>query len=149
MIVDNISQLEKYISLNKYFPQVIEFIKSHNLMELPPQIYPIVGEKAYINIQLAKGKCKEETVLESHKKMIDIQIPIEGPETYGYKPVSMLPEANYNDKDDISFYDKESPLSYLTCHSDMFVIFFPNDAHAPCISEKEIFKKAVIKIAAE
>ena len=147
MIIDHISQLEKYSSLNPCIPQVIAFLQSHPLQEIPPQTYLINGEEAYINIQTAQGRSPEEALLESHRRMMDIQLPIEEEEIFGYCPVNLLAPAPYDEEHDICFYDGQKPLSYITCKPGMFAIFLPNDAHAPCISTRKAFKKAVIKLA--
>lgn len=147
MIIDHISQLEKYSGLNPYIPQAIAFLQCHNLQEILPQTYIINGEEAYINIQTAQGRSKETAPLESHRRMIDIQIPIEEEETFGYCPVNLLVPTPYDEEHDICFYDRQKPLSYITCKPGMFAIFLPNDAHAPCISARKAFKKAVIKLA--
>ena len=61
----------------------------------------INGADLFVNIQVAKGKTKEEAKLETHKKMIDIQIPLSTSETFGYTPLCGLPDAEYNAEKDI------------------------------------------------
>ena len=78
--------------------------------------------------------------------MIDIQIPLDGPETYGYTPLCRLPETPYNDEKDITKYPNLLAESFIDCMPGMFAIFFPQDGHAPCISVMPEIKKAIFKV---
>ena len=93
MIVDKIENLEKYYSLNPLFREVAEFLRANDMNALSTGIHHIKGDDVFVNIQEAKGKTQQEAVVEYHHKMIDIQIPFNGPETYGYIPTDDLPEA--------------------------------------------------------
>ena len=92
MIIDNLKNLEKYASLNPLYKDVIEFIKANDLNALPEGKTFIKGDDLFVNIQIAKGKTKEEAVMETHNKMIDIQIPLDTEEEYGYIAREDLPE---------------------------------------------------------
>ena len=90
MIIDTLQNFEKYISLNPLFETVAQFLKTHPLDALEAGKHPIVGEDLFVNIQTAKGKTPEEAVMETHRVMADIQIPLSGEETYGYIPSDHL-----------------------------------------------------------
>lgn len=147
MVIDTIENLEKYVSLNPLFKDVVEFIKSNRLDDLEVGKHAIKGTDLFVNIQMAKGKSKDIALLETHKKMIDIQIPLSAPETYGYTPLCDLPEAEYNEEKDITKYVGEAN-TYVTCKPGEFAIFFPQDGHAPCISGEAEIKKAIFKVLA-
>ncbi|MDE6011395.1 MAG: YhcH/YjgK/YiaL family protein, partial [Prevotella sp.] len=110
--------------------------------------YPIKDKDLFVNITTAKGKAPDEAVLETHIKMIDIQIPLDGPETYGYTPLCSLPEVEYNAEKDITKYPDLMAESFIDCQPGMFAIFFPQDGHAPCISMAPEIKKAIFKVKA-
>lgn len=147
MVIDTIDNLEKYVSLNPLFKDVVEFVKSNSLDSLETGKHLIKGADLFVNVQMAKGKTKDAAVLETHKKMIDIQIPLSAPETYGYTPLCDLPEAEYNEEKDITKYVGAAE-TYVTCKPGEFAIFFPQDGHAPCISEESELKKAIFKVLA-
>lgn len=86
--------------------------------------------------------------METHNKMIDIQIPLSVSETYGYSPACTLPVAEYNEAKDITKIPDVVADCYVTCRPGMFAIFFPQDGHAPCISEEPAIKKAIFKVLA-
>lgn len=147
MVIDTLENLGKYVSLNPLFKDVVDFIQSNDLNKLEAGKHQIKGADLFVNIQVAKGKAKAEALLETHKKMIDIQIPLSEPETFGYTPLADLPEAEYNEEKDITKYEGAAD-TYVTCKPGEFAIFFPQDGHAPCISDSPEFKKAIFKILA-
>ncbi len=147
MVIDTLENLEKYVSLNPLFKDVVDFIKSNKLDFIETGKHQIKGADLFVNIQMANGRTKEKAVLETHKKMIDIQIPLSGPETFGYTPLCDLPEAEYNEEKDITKYTGEAD-TYVTCKPGEFAIFFPQDGHAPCISDEDVIKKAIFKVLA-
>lgn len=148
MVIDALENLCSYESLNPLFKDVIEYVKNNDLSSMEPGKYPIKGDDLFLNIAIAGSKTKEAAVLETHNVMIDIQIPLSCSETYGYTPACHLPEAEYNAEKDITKFGDLAAESYVTCDPSMFAIFFPQDGHAPCISEEPEIKKAIFKIKA-
>lgn len=100
MVIDKIENLQHYASLNPYFPQIIEFIKNTDLNKLENGKHEIDGKNCFVNIMDTAGKTKEEAVMETHKNMLDIQIPLNNDEIYGYTPTELLPECEYNAEKD-------------------------------------------------
>ncbi|CCY64261.1 putative uncharacterized protein [Prevotella sp. CAG:1124] len=147
MVIDTLENLDKYVSLNPLFKDVLDFIKSNDLNTLEVGKHEIKGSDLFVNVQVAKGKTKEVAVLETHKKMIDIQIPLSAEETYGYTPLCDLPDAEYNNEKDITKYEGMAD-TYVTCKPGEFAIFFPQDGHAPCIAGVPEIKKAIFKVLA-
>ena len=92
MVIDKLENLEKYYVLNPLFKEVAAFLAENDMNALPTGIHKIKGDDLFVNIQEAKGKTRDEAVVEYHRKLIDIQIPFSGTETYGYIPVSELPK---------------------------------------------------------
>jgi YhcH/YjgK/YiaL family protein len=97
MVVDTLDNLEKYVSLNPLFADVVKFIKENDLSKLEDGKHFIKESNLFVNITTAHGKSEEDAVLETHRKMIDIQIPLDNEETYGYTPLADLPEVEYNE----------------------------------------------------
>ena len=147
MVIDTLDNFGKYVSLNPLFADVEKFLKENDLNTLEPGKYEIKGKDLFVNITNAKGRTPDEAVLETHIKMIDIQIPLDGMETYGDTPLCRLPETPYNAEKDITKYEGMAE-SFIDCMPGMFAIFFPQDGHAPCISMAPEIKKAIFKIKA-
>jgi YhcH/YjgK/YiaL family protein len=148
MIIDTLDNLGKYVALNPLFAEVVEFLKENNLEAMADGKYPIKGQDLFLNLTTAQGKGPDEAVLETHVKMIDIQIPIDGPETYGFTPLEHLPEAGYDEEKDITMYPGLMAENFIDCQPGMFAVFFPQDGHAPCISMFPQIRKAIFKIKA-
>lgn len=147
MIIDTLENLVKYETVNPLFKDVVEFLKNNDLNSLEEGKHPIKGADLFVNITTAKGRTPDEAVLETHIKMIDIQIPLDAPETYGYTPLCRLPETPYNEEKDITKYVGKAE-TFVDCQPGMFAIFFPQDGHAPCISSAPQIKKAIFKVKA-
>ena len=148
MIIDTLDNLEKYAAINPLFPKVVEFLKANDLSKMADGKYEIEGKDLFVNITTTKGKTPDEAFIETHNKMIDIQIPITAAETYGYTQRELLPDVEYNAEKDITKILDLAADSYVTCQPGMMAIFFPQDGHAPCIATVPEFKKAIFKIKA-
>ena len=148
MIIDTIENLGKYVTLNPLFADVVEFLKNNDLQTIEEGKHFIKDKDLFVNIQVAKGKTQEAAVLETHIEMIDIQIPITCEETFGYTPLCNLPDFEYNAEKDITKYGDTKAQTYVTVKPGQFVIFFPQDGHAPCIINQPEIKKAIFKVKA-
>ena len=146
MIIDTIENLGKYVTLNPLFADVVEFLKNNDLQTIEEGKHFIKDKDLFVNIQVAKGKTQEAAVLETHIEMIDIQIPITCEETFGYTPLCDLPDFEYNAEKDITKYGDTMAQTYVTLKPMQMGIFFPQDGHAPCISDNAEIKKAIFKV---
>lgn len=145
MIIDTLDNLGKYTALNPLFADVVAFLKDHDLKTMEEGKYPIKDKDLFVNITTAKGRAREAAVLETHIEMIDIQIPLDTEETFGYTPLQDLPAFEYNAEKDITKYGDTLAQTYVTCRPGQMAIFFPQDGHAPCIAAQDI-KKAIFKV---
>ncbi|MBR1932122.1 MAG: YhcH/YjgK/YiaL family protein [Prevotella sp.] len=146
MIIDKLDNLSKYVALNPLFADVIEFLKSHDLNTMEAGKYPIKDKDLFLNLTVAKGRAKEAATLETHINMIDIQIPLSCCETFGYTPLSDLPDFEYSAEKDITKYGDSLAQTYVTLKPMQMGIFFPQDGHAPCIADEPEIKKAIFKV---
>lgn len=145
MIVDQLANLRFYFALNPLFEDVYDFMQKNDLWKLENGRHVIKGERLFVNVEDDKGKKREEAVFEYHRKKLDIQIPLNIPETYGYTPTVELPLVDFNVEKDIAKVSGVTPRNFITIKPGEFVLFFPQDGHAPCIGEGTIHK-AVFKV---
>lgn len=147
MILDIIENAPRYSVLHEGFPKAIAFLLHPGLKELAVGKYAIDGERVYAMVSQDIGLKKEEALLETHKKYIDIQLILEGTDDIGWKPKSLCkqPSGEYDHKSDLQFFT-DKPNTWLSIGSGQFAIFFPEDAHMPLISSAQIHK-VVVKIA--
>lgn len=150
MIKDHINNAHQYDDLHPNFRSVLEILQSLNLDALQPGHIELDGNYVYININETKSKNKEEAKLESHRRYIDIQMPLSGKETFGVKSTTNCtnPIGEFDTERDILFY-KDTPTEYITLNKGEFIIFFPDDAHAPCINTIDNHLKLIVKISVE
>jgi YhcH/YjgK/YiaL family protein len=147
MIIDTLENLKYYIPLNPLFADVVKFIEENDLLQLEAGKHEIKGKDLFVNIINQKGKTVDEAVMETHKNMLDIQIPLDGDETYGYMPLGDIAvKADYNAEKDLTKYPGQESSTFVNCHPGMFAMFLPQDGHTPCISKAPEFKKAVFKV---
>lgn len=147
MVLDSLSNLKGYEAINPNFAKAIEFIMGTDLNALPLGRNEICGDLAYANVMEVQPKTKEEAKIEIHRRYIDIQIPLTGDEVMGYTPIGELPATDFNEDDDYALYPAElAARDYFNVKKGEFVIFFPQDGHAPAITPSTL-KKVVVKVA--
>lgn len=145
MILDSLDNFGKYTGLSPLFADVLQFLKDNDLGTMPVGRYDIKGEDLYVNIVDSQPKRKEDAPLETHNRMIDIQIPISARETHGYAPIMKKDPAIYDEAGDISFHKNVCCTTYMDVQPGQFVVYFPNDGHAPAITDV-MLRKAIFKV---
>lgn len=146
MILDTLDNLAKYIPLCPALEQVVAYIKENDLAALTPGRHVIAGEDLFVNVQQSPAKGKAQARIETHRVMIDVQVPISADEGQGYTPACRLTPAPYDETHDMTFHPGEAE-TYFTVHQGEFVIYFPGEGHAPGISRGGL-KKAIFKVKA-
>lgn len=142
MIVDRLEHLKNYSSIHPDLPAVVNFLLTHDLNAMADGKTEI--GHGFMNVQTINPKSRTDARLESHVKMIDIQIPINADEIIGYQPVEETKPGLYNSEKDIIFHAGEAD-TYIKVKKGMFAIFFPQDVHAPGITTQQM-RKVVIKL---
>ncbi len=150
MIHDKISNLTQYADRHPNFRSLFNILEILTQEQLQPGHIEIDGQYIFINIDYVAGRTKEESPLESHRKYIDIQIPLNGHETFGYKATCECSDIKheFDEERDITFYN-DSPKEYITVQKGEAIIFFPEDAHAPCICDNPNHFKMVVKVSVQ
>ena len=149
MILDSLENLGMYATLNPNFPKAIEFIQNTDLASLPTGRNEVCGDLVFANVVEVKPKSKDIAQIEIHRKYIDLQIPLSGDEEMGYTPINELPYAEFVEADDVSLYPATlDARDYFNVKKGEFVMFFPQDGHAPAITPVPL-KKVIVKIAVE
>jgi len=147
MILDILENAHRYLALHKDFARAFDFLLRPDLKELPAGKYEIDGGSVYAIVAREAGRRKEDALLETHERYIDIQLVLAGTDEMGWKPRSLCkhPFGKYDQKNDEQIFTDE-PDAWISAQSGTFVIFFPEDAHMPLISSEPIHK-VIVKIA--
>lgn len=148
MIKDSLDNAHNYDHLHKNFRMVFEILQSLNFDALEEGHIELDGDYVYINVDVAQGRTKNNAKLEAHRRYIDIQIPFDEPERIGVAAIDELQNADgeFDIEQDIIFYNDEIK-ECITVNPREFVIFFPEDAHAPNIDCPKHHHKLVAKIS--
>jgi YhcH/YjgK/YiaL family protein len=148
MIIDTISNSEKYNSLHPSFAKAFEYIRSQNFLQTEDGKFEVDGDniRAILSNKMGLTTAESAAKFECHDKHIDIQFCVKGNEQMGWRPRStcMVPKGEYNPEKDVLFFS-DAPDMFFRLTDNQFAIFFPEDVHAAGIGEEEI-KKLVIKV---
>ena len=148
MIVDDLSQANKYEVLHPRFKQAFEFLSSNNLEALSLGKHIIDGENLFAIVvnEEAVPMLESTSQFECHNQYIDIQYVFGGMETVGYKhrATCVEPRGEYSAEKDVLFYE-DAPDFFFKLFPGQFGIYFPTDVHAPMIGEGKI-RKVVLKV---
>ncbi len=135
-----------YFKNKARWDKAFAFLKNTDLKSLPKGKVELDGENLFYTIDSYTTKNLEDTKYESHQQYIDIQYVYEGAELMGIttadKAVVTVPY-----KPDVQLYSSEAG-EYAKATPDVFLVFFPEDVHRPCVKagENAVVKKLVIKV---
>lgn len=148
MIYDKIDNLETYAGISADIRLGLEWLRDVNpnvekgVYEISPHVRAIVSEYS--------TKTVNENGYEAHRDYIDIQYLICGSEKICCLPLEYLKETQtYSKEIDAAFYEETDVMPQeMLIGNGYFAIFFPQDAHMPCICniEPSPVKKVVIKV---
>ncbi len=146
MVIDKIENSLLYANLHKNIAKGFNYIDATDLQQIPTGKYEIDGEEIFAIVMEYDTKDISETHHESHYTYIDLQYIISGSELVGVKTLTTETPFEINIESDYAFYHVESDL--VSFKEGMFMIFFPDDLHMPCVSENQVskVKKVVVKI---
>lgn len=147
MIHDSLKNSSAIEKLHPKFKQAFDYLKNTDFSTLEDGKIELDGDKLYLSIASIKGKEKADAPIETHKNYIDIQVPLLGVEKIGWKAGCDLQEVSkpYSSEKDITFFI-DRPTAYTKIYPGEFVVYYPEDGHAPGIGEG-LIRKVVVKVA--
>ena len=149
-ITGKIADSATYEKLHPRFAKAFAFMRRADLADLKPGRYEIDGDNMWAMIQEAKltpfGDVQRTEV---HGTYIDIQAPLDGPETIGLLKLTAkeLAALDFNAEKDYALFDRKTrAVTFLP--GDFGVFVPPYGAHAPCkaLDGATRVKKLVIKV---
>ncbi|GIZ08786.1 YhcH/YjgK/YiaL family protein [Flavobacterium sp. UMI-01] len=147
MIIDSLQNAAKYYSLHPQFKVAFEYIAQNDITQLPDGMTTL-SDGLRVIVNTGEGNPKEDALkfFECHDLHIDIQVCVQGIETYAWKPREKCnqPNGEYNTEKDVRFwFDKPDTFFELT--HNQFAILYPEDCHASMMGQGEI-KKLIFKV---
>jgi YhcH/YjgK/YiaL family protein len=147
MIIDNKKNISKYAGISDRMGKALKYLSDTDFSVIKPGKYAVDGDNIYVLVQEYDTKPVSEGKWEAHRRYIDIQYVVSGTEQMGYAYINDLNADTEYDKDNDYLLFKGSG-DMLVCRPGTFMIFFPDDAHMPCLQKdsSSSVKKAVIKV---
>jgi len=148
-VVDKIENLGQYAAINANFAKAVDFLAKADLARLPLGRNEVDGENVWVNAAEAKLTPLAGKKPEVHRAYFDIQIPLDGEETYGLAKFDPSASGSFDETKDIGFYDQ--PVEPVTVKPGEFAILWPKTcAHAPgcSLDGARTIRKLVAKIRA-
>ncbi len=135
---------KQYAENKEEWEAVIDFFRTADLCTLQTGKHELTSNGTFASVQ--RYVTRESGEFEAHRKYIDVQYVVSG------KEVIELAERNdlrtetmpYDQDKDIEFYSSAENISRLHLKTGDSAVFFPSDAHKPCLSDGE--KSDVVKI---
>ena len=142
MLIGQLTQSDRIEAVHNGFKKLFDFIKSNDFNALPLGKVEVDSDNIYImNLDIAKGANQDVQPLEMHRKYIDVHVLLEGNEKIGWKPLAEIANLTqqYEENGDCALSDDASRF-FVDLHPGEYCIVFPEDPHAPAISEGRIRK---------
>lgn len=147
MIIANLSDCHRYEQLHPLFKEFFDYIAAHDMTAAEAGRITLLGEDLYINVAEPMLEPREQRPMEVHRSYIDIQVPLLQSETFGWSALNTLGKSDepFDTANDFALYSRPAS-NYFTVEPGQFVVFFPEDAHAPLIGEGKQ-KKLIGKVS--
>ncbi len=146
MILTNVQNFERYVSLHPLYAKVLEVLKNVDFYAAELGRTEVDGQRLFYTKICVPAVELGKQPLEVHEEYIDIHYLLKGSETIGYKSTQSLESytQEYDPKSDCAI-SPERGTAYVSLAPGDLCILYPEDAHAPLIGEGEI-EKVVFKI---
>jgi YhcH/YjgK/YiaL family protein len=152
MIHDSLVHAQRYTSLHPGFSPAFNWCAQSTHVNKPDGRYTILGADLFVIVESGPTIASSLKRFESHRRYIDIQVNLMGPEIMEWMPRSALTVfEDFKPDNDICFYQQplETPTRLLVRPHE-FAIFWPDDAHKPCCHPGDTvvsYRKLVFKVA--
>ena len=152
MIIDSIKNHTLY-PYGELWAKAFDFLRTAT-PELEDGKVLLDGDDLFAGIDCYETKARENAKLETHQRYIDIQVLLSGTECLEIFPKAELTVSEpYDPARDAEFYEvPDTAPVRVTLKPGQFIVFFPEDAHMPCLHAGDSSKpvqKVVIKLRAD
>jgi len=145
----NVEEFNLQYELNpERWQKAFAFLKETDLVNITKGRHELEGTDIYAGIDEYTTKNEEDARYESHCKYADIQYVVSGEELIGVLPLERTTVTiPYDEEKDICFL-KSTDDNYRHAAPDRYFIFFPQDAHRPCVRKDDntAVRKVVVKV---
>jgi YhcH/YjgK/YiaL family protein len=149
MIVDTLTNIEFYKSVNNDIYEGLKFIKNAPA-DIALGTYPLTDTAKALVMEYETKLGDNGFGYEAHRHVIDVQYCIQGAERIPWSNLQRLEAyTEYDEQKDVTFYKMAEQQSEVTIGNDVFCVFYPEDAHAPTFAPVApgLIRKIVIKVS--
>jgi len=147
MIVDNKNNVQRYFALGRNMECALRYLQVNDFNSMTPGKQEIEGDEVFVLVQTYETKSPGDCMWEAHREYADIHMVVDGEEQLGYADIKGLKVVKeYDANEDFELLSGNG--SVFLCKNGTFAVFFPQDAHMPCLmaSESQTVKKVVVKV---
>jgi biofilm protein TabA len=154
MILDAEGNAARYTGLHPLFGQAFAWCADPANQAIANGRYPLRGDDLTVIVESGLTSPASARRFESHRRCIDIQVVLTGPEAMEWMPCASLTVSEpFRPGGDICFYaPPKLPATRLLLGPLQFAIFWPEDAHKPCCHPGDVpvpFRKLICKVAVD
>ncbi len=141
MIVSNLTNASRIESLHLLYKELFDFVSKTDFDTLPLGRVDVKGDDLFIMNLNIDGADAAKQPLEMHREYIDVHILLDGDEQIGWKAIEDIKHytKEYSADGDCALSD-DKPSFYVQLKKGEFCIVYPEDPHAPAISNGKIRK---------
>jgi biofilm protein TabA len=136
-------------ALHPVIIEIIQKVKEQTIENTEVGNYPLHDESVYFIVN-DKTELKKHRRSEIHHKYLDVQLILEGTETFGYSEYPLLSiEDDCLEEKDIAFSNDVQDEQFVTLEAGEFIIFTPKQPHRPLVAvngKPAAVKKLIIKV---
>lgn len=147
MLLLHLNDSERIAGLHPLFQTLFDYVKTHDLSQVPAGRIELDGDRLFINVADANLTTRELQKLEVHRKYIDVHFPLSGTEIVGWRSLSEIaeaPDAPFDEQGDFALYSLPAS-TYVEVKPGECLIVYPEDAHAPIIGKGGL-RKLIAKV---
>lgn len=149
MFFGNVNRLEWSTFLPAHFLSYLEQAQKIAAENEQNGRYDIDGDKVFCVLMTPETEPREDRKTEIHRDHLDIQLLLEGEETFGYSietPQALLDKPDYTN--DVLLFNEVSNESFISLRAGDFIIFYPGESHRPQCATREpmALRKIVVKV---
>jgi biofilm protein TabA len=153
MIVTELKHIDQQAELPIALRKAIEFLRLHDIRDLPDGTVAIDGQRVYAMVQRYETMQTNTPKFECHRTYIDVQYIVSGEEVIGWAPMGRMTVTEaYDPGKDICFgtvaAGKWTPV-FL--QAGQLAVLYPEDGHAPKLAAgaPSPVMKIVVKVEVE
>ncbi|WP_033160923.1 YhcH/YjgK/YiaL family protein [[Mycoplasma] collis] len=137
MILDKLSNLERYKNIHPNLDKAINWIKNNSLETIKEGKTLIDGDELFVVKAPLEGYSLENGLYEIHHKYADLHIVVDPKETIYYAQKEELNSVykEYDPNIEMKLFHLTTQRISMKLNSNEFVFFFPLEAHGPKIVE--------------